>query len=99
MKTASITEAQSNLSALIESLRDGSPVLITDQGRPVARLESVPSGDAEVDDDRLARLIRQGVVRPGRVKGFPALLMTPPPKADHGVSIVDAVIEERREGR
>jgi len=37
MKKASITEAKNNLSALIDSVKGGSPVLIVDRGRPVAR--------------------------------------------------------------
>jgi len=35
MKKASITEAKNNLSALIDSLKGGSPVLIVDRGRLV----------------------------------------------------------------
>jgi prevent-host-death family protein len=45
MKTASITEAKNSLSALIDGLKSGSPVLIVDRGRPVARLEPVIIGD------------------------------------------------------
>jgi len=41
MKKASITEAKNNFSALIDSVKGGSPVLIVDRGRPVARLEPV----------------------------------------------------------
>jgi prevent-host-death family protein len=41
MKKASITEAKNNLSALIDSVKGGSPVLIVDRGRPVARLEDI----------------------------------------------------------
>jgi prevent-host-death family protein len=35
MKIASITEAKNRLSALIDGLKAGSPVLIVDRGRPV----------------------------------------------------------------
>jgi antitoxin (DNA-binding transcriptional repressor) of toxin-antitoxin stability system len=34
MKKANITEAKNNLSALIDGLKGGSPVLIVDRGRP-----------------------------------------------------------------
>jgi antitoxin (DNA-binding transcriptional repressor) of toxin-antitoxin stability system len=50
---------------LIDSVKGGSPVLIVDRGRPVARLEPV-SGVPADDDSRLARLVRDGVVRPAR---------------------------------
>jgi prevent-host-death family protein len=38
MKTAGIREARQNLTALIEEVRQGRQVVITDRGRPVARL-------------------------------------------------------------
>ena len=44
MKKASITEAKNNLSALIDSVKGGSPVLIVDRGRPVALLSPLPVG-------------------------------------------------------
>ena len=56
MKKASITDAKNNLSALIDGLKGGSPVLIVDRGRPVARLEPVTHGQQSDDDGRLQRL-------------------------------------------
>jgi prevent-host-death family protein len=38
MKEAGIREARQNLTALIEEVRKGHEVIITDRGRPVARL-------------------------------------------------------------
>ncbi len=62
MKKASISEAKNHLSALIDGLKGGSGVPIFDRGKPVARLEPVAKPDAATDDDRLARLIRDGIV-------------------------------------
>ncbi len=99
MRKAGITEAKNGLSALIDSLKGGSPVLIVDRGRPVARLEPV-SGDHEGGQDgRLARLVRDGLVRPRRSRAPRALFSSEPPQAVAGASAVDALIEERREGR
>jgi prevent-host-death family protein len=98
MKTASISEAKNRLSALIDGLRSGSPVLILDRGRPVARLEPV-TGGAESEAGRLSRLIRDGIVRPGRGKLPRKLLTDPPPSLKGGASAVAALIEERRKGR
>lgn len=100
MKKASITEAKNGLSKLIDRVKAGTPVLIMDRGRPVARLEPV-TGAADVDDSgRLARLIRDGIVRPSRNAAVPKYLITePPPDVKGGESIVDILIEERREGR
>ncbi|HSU04363.1 MAG TPA: type II toxin-antitoxin system Phd/YefM family antitoxin [Acetobacteraceae bacterium] len=97
MRRASITEAKNNLSALIDSLKGGSPVLIVDRGRPVARLEAV-TGDHGVPDGRLSRLVRSGLVRPRRARPLQALLSSQPPRMSAGASAVDALIEERREG-
>ena len=97
MKKASITEAKNNLSALIDSVKGGSPVLIVDRGRPVARLE--PVNDIPPDNDgRLARLVRDGVVRPARNAISKALLTTRPPRSK-GASGVRVLLEERRSGR
>jgi prevent-host-death family protein len=98
MKKASITEAKNNLSALIDSVKGGSPVLIVDRGRPVARLEPV-SGPRVDDDGRLARLVRDGIVRPARAGVPKALFATKPPRPKAGASGVRALLEERRAGR
>jgi prevent-host-death family protein len=98
MKRASITEAKNNLSALIDSVKGGSPVLIVDRGRPVARLEPV-NRIGPVDDDRLARLVREGIVRPARGAATKALFAAEPPRAKKGASGVRALLDERREGR
>jgi antitoxin (DNA-binding transcriptional repressor) of toxin-antitoxin stability system len=99
MKVVSIPEAQDNLRALIDGLKNGSPVLITNQGRPVACLEPLLASDAGADAERLDRLVRQGLVRPPRRELPPSFLATRPPRASGGRSIVDVVIAERREGR
>jgi prevent-host-death family protein len=99
MKRASITEAKNNLSALIDGLKGGSPVLIVDRGRPVARLEPVTTGSAPERDGRLARLVREGIVRPGRAPPPRALFADRPPRPKGSASAVATLIEERRETR
>ena len=99
MKKASITEAKNNLSALIDSVKGGSPVLIVDRGRPVARLEPVNSGLERDHDSRLERLVRDGIVRPARGTVPKALFASKPPRLKPGASAVRALIEDRRDGR
>jgi prevent-host-death family protein len=91
MKKASITDAKNNLSALIDGLANGSSVLIVDRGRPVARLEPATA------DRNVSHLARQGIVRPRRKSPPRTLFTTPPPRA--GVSALEALIAERRDGR
>ena len=98
MKKASITEAKNNLSALIDSVKGGSPILIMDRGRPVARLE--PIHELRPDDDgRLARLVRDGIVRPARAAVPKAMFGTKPARLKKGASAVRALLEDRRDGR
>jgi prevent-host-death family protein len=99
MKIASITEAKNSLSALIDSLKAGSPVLIVDRGRPVARLEPVAGGTEDAHDGRLSRLLRDGIIRPRRRDPPQGLFDSEPPRLRAGASGVDVLIEERREGR
>ena len=91
MKRASITDAKNNLSALIDGVKGGSPVLILDRGRPVARLEPVngPGGD----DSRLSQLVRAGIVRPARGPLPKTVLTTHPPRIKKGASAVRALLE------
>jgi prevent-host-death family protein len=99
MKKVSITEAKNGLSALIDGLKGGSRVLIVDRGRPVARLEPVTSDGKDEPGGRLSRLVREGVVRPGRVALPRSLFSEKPPRPKDDASVVAALIEERREGR
>ena len=97
MKKAGITETKNNLSALIDGLRGGSPVLIVDRGRPVARLEPVTGPEEGEQGGRLSRLIRDGILRPRRTSPPEALFNASPPRAK--ASAVEALIDERRGGR
>jgi prevent-host-death family protein len=98
MRKASITEAKNNLSALIDSVKGGTAVLIMDRGRPVARLEPV-MGEFESNDERLARLVRDGVVRPGGGNIPDSIINDPPPRLQGKTSVLQLLLEERREGR
>ena len=97
MKTATITEAKNGLSALIDLVRGGESVVITDRGRAVAMLE--PMGSAPDPTGRLDRLQRAGMVRVGTGALPTELLRTPPPPLTPGSSAVEAVLDERRSGR
>jgi len=97
MKTTTITQAKNGLSALIDLVRAGESVVITDRGRPVARLEPVTSGTDH--PGRLLRLERAGVARIGLTAPPVALIGRPGPRLADGVSAVDALLDERRGGR
>jgi prevent-host-death family protein len=98
MLVATITEAKNRLSALIDHVKDGESVLIVDRGTPVARLESAVVAGSD-PEGRIARLERAGAVRAARKPPSMDLLASPPPPARAGVSVVSALLDERRGGR
>jgi len=96
MATASISEAKAKLSALLDRVKAGETVTITDRGVPVAQLTPLPSG-SDVDwEARLERLERRGVIRrPQEKLDIEAFLALPLAKFDG--SVLEALLEERRE--
>jgi len=99
MKIASISQTKNQLSALIDAVKQGETVLIMDRDRPVARLEPVTSGDWDDPEGRLARLERAGVLRRAKAKLRPTSLWGRPVKLPEGVSVLEALLEERETGR
>jgi prevent-host-death family protein len=99
MKTATITEAKNQLSALIDRVRHGETIVITDRGRPVARLVSALTGAAEDPQGRLARLERQGGLRRATALPPRALILKKLPRTKKPSGVLEILLEERREGR
>jgi prevent-host-death family protein len=82
-----IRELKNGLSRYIDRVRAGEEVIVTDRGRPVARLSAV-----DASDDRLADLVAAGVVRApaSRVRYLPTRRIKP--KAP----VSDLVADQRR---
>lgn len=99
MKRASITQTKNQLSALIDAVRQGETVLITDRDRPVARLEPVLNGVHGAQTKRLAMLERSGIIRLGTSRPPKKLIGQKPPKAEKGASVLKALLADREEGR
>lgn len=95
MATASISETKAKLSALLDRVKAGETVTITDRGVPVAQLSPLPA--ASVDwDERLQRLARKGLIRlPTKTLPPGWLASRPLPKSK--ASVLEALLEERRE--
>lgn len=98
MKRASVTEAKNRLSALLDRVRHGETVLIEDRGVPVAQLVPVVGASPGLDGDRLARLVRQGIVRPPRATRVARRLLTAPARPRKAVALSDLVRVERESG-
>src|SRR5690349_9817512 len=77
--TCGIREAKSRLSQLLEEVRQGAEIVITDRGRPVGKLVGVEQADFSLED-RLARLAQRRCVEPKNARPSaplpPALPMT-----------------------
>lgn len=63
-RTTSVSELKARLSAYLEIVRQGDEVLVTDRGRPIARLAPV-SGEQHTEGRR-DLLVRTGRMRPPR---------------------------------
>ena len=97
MKTASVTDVKNNLSKYLEQVKSGEPVLITERGVVIARIESVRTRqDPAADEARLTRLERAGVIQRGRGAIPTDLIKASRPKLKKGVSAVEALLDERR---
>jgi len=96
MTRASVAELKAKLSEYLARAKAGEEVLVTERGRPVAKL--VPVAGAAAAEARLAELVRAGLVRPPQAP-LPADFLSRKRPADHAGRALEVLLEERREGR
>jgi prevent-host-death family protein len=96
MKTAAVSELKAKLSEFLGQVKAGNEVLITDRGRPVARL--VPISAATTVKEALSTLEKQGLIKIGSGK-LPKNFWTMPRAEDRQGLVLKALLEEREEGR
>lgn len=93
MYSASIAELKAQASAILRRVKAGEDVVVTDRGRPVARLTAY---HGEVTEQRLADLASEGVIAlPSAPVPLDFLTRSPLPTEK---SVVQALLEEREEG-
>lgn len=97
METAGIGQLKARLSAYLARVRAGEEVVVTDRGRPVARLVPVTAPGSEAGE-ALGELARAGVVRIGSA-ALPPDFLTRERPGDPDSSVRAALLEERRSGR
>ena len=89
---ATISDLRNRLSDYLRKVRAGETVLVLDRDRPIERIDG-----RQAFDERLIRLEAAGLVRrPSRPLPM-AALEAKPPKSRR--SVLDALIEERADGR
>lgn len=96
LKRASIAGLKAKLSEYLDAVKSGEEIIVTERGKPVARL--VPVSDPERMESRLAQLIRAGLARPPREPLRPDFWKLPRPKDPEG-RVLAALLEEREESR
>ena len=92
MISAGIKEVKNNLSRLLSRVKAGEEILITDRGRPVARIVKENHGVNSIRT-ALEPLVRKGLITlPNR-----SIMKDPlSPMEVHGKSVSSMVIEDRR---
>jgi len=96
MKTAPVSDLKARLSEYLNQVKAGMEVLITDRGKPVARLVPIPrSKDLK---ESLVRMEKQGLIRLGSGKLPKDFWRIDRPDDPRGL-VLKALLEEREAGR
>ena len=91
--TASVVQLKARLSEYLRRVKAGNELVVTERGLPIARI--VPLAADERRATRDERLIRAGLMRPGRPGGVRKSLLKGPAGKLSGV--LDALLTERSE--
>jgi prevent-host-death family protein len=97
MKTATISRLKASLSEYLARVRAGEELLVTDRGKPVAKIVPIERGDLEIPP-HLAALERAGGVKIGSGRLPEDFFSARRPKDAEG-NALKALMEEREESR
>ena len=97
MVRVSISRLKDQLSAYLKKVEGGQTVIVTDRNKPVAQLTSIL--EPASDDEQMAGLIEQGVLTPPRQPPLSIEEIRRRRPVVQGAGVLDALLEERREGR
>jgi prevent-host-death family protein len=95
MKRATVAELKAKLSEYLAAAKRGEDVIVTERGRPVARLTALPERAGAAA--RMDALVRSGLVRPP-TDTLPADYLDRPRPHDPEGCVMDALLSERAEG-
>jgi prevent-host-death family protein len=95
MTTATASKLKASLSEYLRLVKAGEEVLVSERGRPIAKLVPVTGGDAL--PDHLAEMARRGLLRVGSRRLSRAWSLPRPEDPKGGV--LGALLEEREQGR
>jgi len=95
MKTTSVSKLKASLSEYLRQVRAGEEVLVTERGRPIAKL--TPVFGFQTLPEHLREMEKQGLIKLGSRKLPKRFWDLPRPKDPKG-SVLKAVLEEREKG-
>ena len=93
MYVTTIAKLKASLSELLAGVRAGEELVVTDRGRPIARIVPYEPSGSELDD-----LVRAGAVRRAR-RELPSGFWDEAAPADPDGRLLGALLEERESGR
>jgi prevent-host-death family protein len=96
MKTATVSKLKASLSEYLRQVKAGEEVLVTERGRPIAKL--TPAGGSSDLRHHLAEMEKQGLVKIGSGRLPKSFWDLPRPKDPKGL-VVKSLLREREEGR
>jgi prevent-host-death family protein len=91
-RPVAVAELKARLSEYLAAVKRGEEVVVTERGRPIARLTALVGLDARLDE-----LVRAGMLRPPARK-LPADFFTSPMPSDPQGNLLREVQAERAEG-
>ncbi len=96
MRTTTVSQLKVSLSAYLRQVKAGEELLITERGRPIARL--LPLANSTPLPEHLRALEEKGLLKRGE-KPLPLDFWDLPRPADPQAVVRSAVLREREEGR
>lgn len=96
MRQASIASLKARLSEYLDAVKAGEEIVVTERGRPIARLAPVEAPAKQ--ESHLAMLLRAGLARPPR-RRLPAAFLRQRGPADPEGRGLTALLQERAEDR
>lgn len=95
MKTVTVSKLKAALSEYLRQVKAGEDVLVTERGRPIAKI--TPAASADTLPEHLVEMEAQGLMKLGSGRLLKAFWDLPRPKDPKG-GVVKAVLQEREEG-
>jgi prevent-host-death family protein len=96
MRTTGVTELRSSLSEALARVKAGEEVLVTEHGRPIARIVPLSAAAPEATT---GELVRSGLLRAPKKLTFDDEFWSLPRAEDPEGAVLRTLLEERRNGR